>query len=132
MARATDFTKMTTLEMIAINEGCRRHSLRQTHLVELQRIEKLVQLSVLLHLLEIYVVLLQSMQSKLRFVVHENFQRLYPGSMTVYVVRSWKTYARHEFLAGDSNVLCQRRRKHHDLLVVRSDPENLLHIAAHV
>ncbi len=43
-----------------------------------------------------------------------------------------EAYILHEFLAHGTNLLGQRRREHHALLVVRCRSENFLHIAAHV
>jgi len=49
------------------------------HLVKLQQIQQIKQFPVLLALLQFHVVLLQSVQGQLRFVVHEHFQGLTEG-----------------------------------------------------
>ena len=53
--------------------------IRATDLVELQRVEKVIQLSVLLLLLELDVVLLQSVQSELGLVIDVDLERLQKG-----------------------------------------------------
>lgn len=42
------------------------------------------------------------------------------------------TYILHELAADWSNVLTQRRTEHHDLLLVRCDPEDFLYVTPHV
>lgn len=42
------------------------------------------------------------------------------------------TYVVHEFLARNADLLGQRGAEHHDLLVVRGDPEDFLNVAAHI
>jgi hypothetical protein len=42
------------------------------------------------------------------------------------------THVAHKLLAGGPNLLCEGRAEHHDLLVVRGDVEDFLHVAAHV
>ena len=42
------------------------------------------------------------------------------------------TYVLHELLADGPDVLGQGGREHHDLLLVRGGPEDLLDVAAHV
>ena len=47
-----------------------------TNLIELQSVQKLVELPVLAGLLELDVVLLETVESELRFVVNKDFKRL--------------------------------------------------------
>lgn len=42
------------------------------------------------------------------------------------------THVLHELFAGGANLLGERGREHHDLLLVRSGAENVLDVAAHV
>ena len=84
------------------------------HLVELERVEQLVELAVLLVLGELDVVLLQAVQRQLR-VVDVNLHRVL-----------------HELFAHGAHVVGERRREHHHLLLVRRRLEDLLHVAAHV
>ena len=42
------------------------------------------------------------------------------------------SYVRHGLLARNPDVLGQGGAEHHDLLVVRSVPEDLLNVSAHV
>jgi len=46
------------------------------------------------------------------------------------LVRS--NYILHEFLAHRANFLAEGSRKHHDLFLMRSAPENFLDITPHV
>ena len=56
---------------------------RISHLVELERVEKLEQLAVLLVVLQLDVVLLQTVQRQLRVVVHVHFHGLQKANRTV-------------------------------------------------
>jgi hypothetical protein len=49
---------------------------KTTHLIELESIEQFVQLAIFLGLLELDVVLLQSVQSQLRLVINKDFKWL--------------------------------------------------------
>lgn len=84
-------------------------------LVEGQFIEKLVQLTVLLFLLEFDVVLLQTVKGELSLVIDIDFKRVL-----------------HELLADWTNVLRESGAEHHHLLLCRSGSENLLDVTAHV
>lgn len=42
------------------------------------------------------------------------------------------TYILHEFAADRPDVLAQCGAEHHDLLLMRRDPEDLLHVTPHV
>lgn len=54
-----------------------RHRLhKHAHLIELQRIQQIIQLSIFLILLQLEVVLLQSMQRQLCLVIHVDLKRL--------------------------------------------------------
>lgn len=61
----------------AEDSHCRLKPEAKTHLVELERVKQLVQLPVLLLLLELDVVLLQTVQRQLGLVVDVDLQRLY-------------------------------------------------------
>ena len=72
------------------------------------------------------------MQSELRLIIHENLQGLSdPISIDLLGPRQ-EPHVRHELLARNPDILCQGGAEHHDLLVVRSGPEDLLNISAHV
>lgn len=47
-----------------------------THLIEIQGIQKLIELPVLAHLIELNIVLLETVESELRLIVDKNFERL--------------------------------------------------------
>lgn len=84
-------------------------------LVKLQRVKKVVQLSVLLAFAELDVVLLQTVESKLSIIVHVNLKRVL-----------------HEFLADRSDLLRERGAEHHDLLLGWGGTEDILHISTHI
>ena len=73
MARATDFTKMTTSRRVEqqwekINEFL--------YLVKFKGVEQIVQLPVFADFLQFDVMLLQAMKSQLRLIVDKNLERL--------------------------------------------------------
>ena len=71
MQRLTALTKMTTCKiMIPVDVST------TTRLIELELIEQFEELLVLLVLLQLDVVLLESVQRQLRLVVHVHFHRL--------------------------------------------------------
>jgi hypothetical protein len=84
-------------------------------LVELQAVEKVVELAVLLLLVKLHVVLLQTVQRQLLLVIDVDLERVL-----------------HELLAYDSDFLVQRGGEHHHLLVLRSGAEDGLDVVAHV
>jgi hypothetical protein len=84
-------------------------------LVELELIEQVVELAVLLALAEANIVLLQSVQRQLGVVVDVQLKRVL-----------------HELLADRARCLRERGAEHHDLLLGRRGPEDLLDVAAHV
>jgi hypothetical protein len=84
-------------------------------LVELQAVEKVVELAVLLLLVKLHVVLLQTVQRQLLLVIDVYLERVL-----------------HELLAYDSDFLVQRGGEHHHLLVLRSGAEDGLDVVAHV
>ena len=102
------------------------------YLVELQGVQKLVQLPVLSDLVQFHVVLLETVQRKLGLVVHEDFQGLKDIQLTAHMDGPIVTDICHKLLACNPDILRQRCTEHHHLLVMRSRPENLLHVAAHV
>lgn len=111
----------------------------ETNLVEFERVEEIVELAVLGGLLETNEVLLQTVKRELLLIVDVNFEglmfrkRLRVRSRQITCSkRSGGTHRLHELLAGCADLLGERGREHHDLLVVRSRLEDLLNIAAHV
>lgn len=62
--------------MVGHCDDCSR-SRNETYLVELQRIQEIVQFSILLSLLQFEIVLLQPMKGQLRLVIDVNLQRLW-------------------------------------------------------
>lgn len=85
------------------------------NLVELEVVEQVAELSVLGLLLNVDIVLLETVQGQLSFVVHKNLQR-----------------RRHELLADGSDLLGQGGGKHHHLLLSGGHSENLLDISSHI
>lgn len=85
------------------------------NLVELQGVQQVGQLLVLFFLVQLDVVLLQTVQGQLGFVVNIDFQ----GAL-------------HELLADWTNVLRQSSREHHHLLLVRRVSEDVLNVSSHV
>ena len=57
-------------------QPCSIRTGRGTHLIEVKGVQKLVQLPVLANLLQLHVVLLETVESELRFVVNEDLQGL--------------------------------------------------------
>lgn len=84
-------------------------------LVELEIIKKLIQLSVLLALLQLDVVLLQTVQSELGVFI----DIVLCGVL-------------HELAADGLDGLGESGREHHDLLLLRSGAEHILHVGAHI
>lgn len=85
------------------------------NLVELQFVQKVVKLPVLLTLIELHVVLLQTVQSQFLLVVDVDLERVL-----------------HELLAGLADLLCEGGGEHHNLLVGGCSAEDGLDIIAHV
>lgn len=84
-------------------------------LVELQAVEKVVELAVLLLLVKLHVVLLETMKCQLLLVIDVDLERVL-----------------HELLADNADVLVEGGREHHNLLVLGSSTEDGLDIVAHV
>lgn len=84
-------------------------------LVELKVVEQVVQLAVLLLLIKLDVVLLEAVQSEFGVLVHIVLGRVL-----------------HELAADGLDVLGERGRKHHDLLVRGGGTEDVLNISAHI
>lgn len=101
-----------------------------TDLVELEVVEQVVELPVLLLLLQLEVILLQTVQSELGLVIDVDFKRLNLSNPAPELQPP--THVLHELLAGRADVLGEGGGKHHDLLVVRGRAEDLLDIATHV
>ena len=85
------------------------------NLVELEFIEQLVEFAILLLFVELDVVLLQTVESKLGLIINVNFERVL-----------------HELLADRADLLGECGAEHHDLLLCRGSAEDLLNVAAHV
>ena len=84
-------------------------------LVELQAVKQIVQLAVLLALIELDVELLETVERELLLIVDVDLEGIL-----------------HELLAYSTDILGERGREHHHLLVGRSSAEDRLHIVAHV
>merc|ERR1719318_2554734 len=84
-------------------------------LVEFQHIQKLKQLPVLLRVLQLDIVLPQSVQGELGLIINVNLH-----------------WILHKLLADRPDVLAEGGAEHHDLLLVGGGSEYLLHITAHV
>jgi hypothetical protein len=84
-------------------------------LVELKLIEQFVKLSVLLLLIELDIVLLETVESKFSLIIDIDFKRVL-----------------HELLANWSDLLRQSGTEHHDLLLRWGSTEDLLNVTAHV
>jgi hypothetical protein len=77
------------------------------HLVELQSVQQLIQLPVFANLLQLHVMLLETVKRQFCLIVHEYFERLKPKKMLYqqFGPRVRVAYVRHEFLACCPNVL---------------------------
>jgi hypothetical protein len=95
--------------------GAKRRLDKDDDLVELQLVKKLIKLTILLTLLERDVVLLETMQGQLGILIH-------------VVLRG----VLHELAADGLDVIGKSSREHHDLLLLRRSPEDLLDVTAHV
>merc|ERR1719273_1574075 len=84
-------------------------------LVEFQNIEQLEQFPVFLRVLQLDVMLLETVQGQLRLIVNVNLHGVL-----------------HELLADRPDVLAEGGGEHHHLLLVGSRPEDLLHVPPHV
>ena len=84
-------------------------------LIELKRVKKVVQFSVLLTLLKLDVKLLQTVECEFSLVINVNFQRVL-----------------HEFLADRSDFLGQGGAEHHDLFLSWGSTEDLLYVPPHI
>jgi hypothetical protein len=88
---------------------------KDDHLVELEVVQKLIQLTVLFLLVKLDVILLQSVEGELGIVIDIDLQRV-----------------THELLANGSDLLGEGGTEHHDLLVGGRGTEDFLNITAHV
>jgi hypothetical protein len=73
MARATDFTKMTTSGHV--EQRCGRVN-ECLYLVKFKSVEQIIQLPVLANFLQLDVMLLQPMKGQLCLIIDKNFKRL--------------------------------------------------------
>ena len=76
--------------------------------------------------------LLQTVQRELRLVVDVDLQRLSHKVSKDAEPHENRTHILHKLLACRADLLGQRGREHHDLLVVGRGAKNLLDVAAHV
>lgn len=88
---------------------------KDNNLIELQAIEKLVELAVLLRFTQLDVVLLETVQRQLGVIVHVDLERV-----------------PHELLADRADLLREGGAEHHHLFIGRGRTEDLLHIGSHV
>lgn len=88
---------------------------KDNDLVELKAVEKVIELSVLLAFAETDRVLLETVQSKLGFIVHKDFKRI-----------------SHKFSADWSDILGKCGAEHHDLFLGWGRSEDLLNVTAHI
>ena len=88
---------------------------KDNNLVELQAIEKFVELAVLLRFAQLDVVLLQTVQRQLGVIIHVNLKGI-----------------SHEFLANRADLLREGGAEHHHLLIGGGGTEDLLDIGSHV
>lgn len=115
-ARVNSNTGEVAVAEELIQSGCAHGALDENDdLVELQAVEKLVELAVLLLLTQFDVVLLKTVEGELRLVVNVDFE-----------------WVAHELLADRANFLRQGGAEHHDLLLGGSSAEDLLDVAAHI
>jgi hypothetical protein len=84
-------------------------------LIEFQGVEKVVELTILLGLLELDSVLLETVQSKLGLIIDVDLEGI-----------------PHEFLANWADLLREGGAEHHHLFLGGSGAEDFLDIAAHV
>lgn len=101
-------------------------------LVELEVVQQVVQLSVLGILLELDVVLLQTVQGELGLVVDKDFQGLRDVSEAFQGWANKTTHVLHKLSTGDSDFLAEGGTEHHDLLVSGCSSEDFLNIPSHV
>jgi hypothetical protein len=85
------------------------------NLVEFKSVQEVEELAVLFFLAELDVVLQKTVQSKLRFIIDENFMGLV-----------------HVLLASSAHLLSHSGGEHHDLLLTRSSHEDVLDVTSHV
>lgn len=84
-------------------------------LIEFKIVEEIIEFAVFLTFFKLDVVLLQSVKGQLLLVVNINFRGV-----------------PHESAADLTCLLRQGGTKHHDLLLGRGGPENLLHVPTHI
>mmetsp|Transcript_5810 Transcript_5810/g.12664 ORF Transcript_5810/g.12664 Transcript_5810/m.12664 type:complete len:340 (+) Transcript_5810:682-1701(+) len=109
-----DRREVALLKQLVELDGALNRLYEDNHLVELERIEQLVELAVLLVLGQLDVVLLEAVQGELG-IVHVDLHRVL-----------------HELLADDAHLWAKSGREHHHLLLMRGRLEDLLHVLAHV
>lgn len=110
-----DGREVTSAQQLVQLVGSLGGSDEDDDLVEFQRVQQVRQLSVLFLLLQLDVVLLQTMQGQLGFVVNVDLQ-----------------WVLHELLTDGTDFLRQGGGKHHHLLLVRGVTEDVLDVSSHV
>jgi hypothetical protein len=111
----SDRGEVALAEQLVQLSGAKRRLDEDDNLVELEVIKKLVKLTVLLTLIKRDVVLLQTMEGQLGVLVDVVLGRVL-----------------HELATDGLDVVGKSGREHHDLLLLRCGPEDLLDITAHV
>lgn len=107
--------KVAFLEKLIKLSASKSRSHEDDDLVKFEGIQQVVKLAVLLAFVKLDKVLLKTVQCQLLLIIDIDFQRVL-----------------HELLADQADVLGERSRKHHDLLVRRGSPEDGLNVVAHV
>jgi hypothetical protein len=107
--------KVTLSEKSIKLGGAKRALDEDDNLVELQLVKKLVQFAVLFLLIQLDIILLETVKSELGLVINVDFKRIL-----------------HELLANWSNFLGECGAEEHDLLLGWSSTEDILDVAAHV
>mmetsp|Transcript_69783 Transcript_69783/g.202256 ORF Transcript_69783/g.202256 Transcript_69783/m.202256 type:complete len:241 (+) Transcript_69783:544-1266(+) len=110
-----DRWKVALHEQLVQRHGTLHGFHEDDHLVELQRVEAVVQFAVLFLLGELYIVLQKSVQCELRFLVNTDLVRVL-----------------HKLLAQRPNLGAHGRAEHHHLLLLRRADEDLLDVLPHV
>lgn len=107
--------KVTLSEELVKLSGTNSATDENNDLVELEFIQKLVELAILLLFFQLDVELLKTVESELSVLIDVVLGRVL-----------------HELSANRFHLLGQGGREHHNLLLGRCSAENILHIRAHI